>query len=200
MQRPYRHTADSAAAIEDIFGLYDPPLWLVTADLGGRRGGLIATSVARASIVAERPRVSIAIAKQHHTWELIQGSGSFALHLLADGDLEVVQRFGLPTGRERDKWSDLPVQQTPDGHPLYPSAVSWMDCRVEQGTDIGDRTLCLAEVCQGAVLRRQPLLTLGGLMRAAPPALRVEMDRLYRRDQAIDAAAIRAWRKGAEAS
>jgi flavin reductase (DIM6/NTAB) family NADH-FMN oxidoreductase RutF len=200
MRLPHTHTPASVAAIEDIFGLYDPPLWLLTAELDGRRGGLIATSVARVSIVAELPRVSIAIAKQHYTWELIQGSGRFALHLLGAADLGAVQRFGLPTGREQDKLSGLAVEKTPDGNPLYPGAASWMDCRVEQGVDIGDRTLYLAAVGQGAVMARQPLLTLGVLMRTAPPELGVEMDRLYRRDQEIDAAAIRVWRQGADTS
>ena len=53
----------------------DREIWLVTASAGGRRGGLIATHVGRASIVPDLPRVLVGVAKQHQTWELIQASG-----------------------------------------------------------------------------------------------------------------------------
>jgi flavin reductase (DIM6/NTAB) family NADH-FMN oxidoreductase RutF len=38
------------AQIGKVYAQLDPPLWLVTAADGGRRGGLIATTVAQASI------------------------------------------------------------------------------------------------------------------------------------------------------
>jgi flavin reductase (DIM6/NTAB) family NADH-FMN oxidoreductase RutF len=34
-----------------VYAQLDPPLWLVTAADGGRRGGLIATTVTQASMV-----------------------------------------------------------------------------------------------------------------------------------------------------
>ena len=182
-------------AIDAVFHLYDPPLWLVTAVHSGRRGGLIATSVARASIVAELPRVSVGIARQHHTWGLIEGSGRFALHLLAADDLDAVWRFGLATGHNRDKLLDLPMDTTPDGNPRYPPCLAWLDCRVEDRLDIGDRTIYLSQIAAGEVRTRAPVLTVAALLRDAPPERRVDLERLYAADQVIDAAAIRAWRR-----
>lgn len=188
-------TPPSIAAVEDIFGLYDPPLWLITARAGERRGGLIATSVVRASILAERPRLLIAIAKHHHTWGLIEASGGFSAHLLPSGHLEAVWRFGLATGHRTDKFAGLNPGETPDGHPLYAPALCWMDCRLEQAMDIGDRGACLAGVVGGAILAKGAVLTFGVLRREAPPERKAELDRLYRRDQGIDAAAIQAWQR-----
>ena len=182
-------------AIAEVFHLYDPPLWLVTSAHSGRRGGLIATSVARASIVVELPRMSVGIARQHHTWGLIEGSGRFALHLLAADDLDAVWRFGLATGHDQDKLADLPANTTPDGNPLFPGCRAWLDCRVEDRLDIGDRTLYLAQVAGGEVRTRGPTLTVAVLLRDAPPERRAELDRLYAADQAVDAVAIRAWRR-----
>jgi hypothetical protein len=49
--------------ISKVYAQLDPPLWLVTAAAGGQRGGLIATTVTQASIVAEFPRQLITIAQ-----------------------------------------------------------------------------------------------------------------------------------------
>ena len=181
--------------ISEVFHLYDPPLWLVTARHGDRRGGLIATLAVRASIVRELPRMVVGIAKHHHTWGLIEASGAFALHLLAADDIASVRRFGLASGHRVDKLAGLPPRQTPAGAPLIEGAMSWMDCRVEARMDIGDRTTYLAEVTAGAVLRRGPLLTVAGLLRDAPEADRAELKRLYAQDQETDRAAILAWRR-----
>ena len=62
MQDEFDLPPETRDAVSRIFHLYDPPLWLVTAGDGRRRSGMIATSVTRASIVAEWPRMLIAIA------------------------------------------------------------------------------------------------------------------------------------------
>jgi len=180
--------------ISEVFHLYDPPLWLVTARDRGRRGGLIATFAVRASIVRELPRMAVGIAKHHHTWRLIEGSGAFAVHLLRADDLDAVWRFGLASGHDTDKLAGLRDQRTPDGNPLYPEALAWLDCRVEARMDTGDRTLYLTEVSAGAALAEGPALTVGTLLRDAPADRIAELDRLYRADQVLDSAAILAWR------
>jgi flavin reductase (DIM6/NTAB) family NADH-FMN oxidoreductase RutF len=182
-------------AIAAVFHLYDPPLWLVTAAHHGRRGGLIATSAVRASIVAEQPRMLIAIARHHHTWELIAGSGRFALHLLPVSGLDAVWRFGLQSGHQQDKFADLPTVTTPDGNPRYPDCVAWLDCRVEETLDIGDRSVYIAAVTAGAVPGNGPVLSVATLLRDAPGERRAELDRRYAADQTSDREAIQAWRR-----
>ncbi|EGV16851.1 flavin reductase family protein [Thiocapsa marina] len=193
--RTHAQTPAAIGAINDVFHLYDPPLWLVTARDGARRGGFIATAATRASIVHEIPRMLVAVAKHHHTWGLIEASGSFALHLIAADDIASVRRFGLASGHQLDKFADRPRRHTPAGSPLIEEAMSWMDCRVEARMDIGDRTTYLAEVTAGAVLRRGPVLTVAALLRDAPEADRAELKRLYAKDQETDRAAILAWRR-----
>ena len=82
-------------AINALFAQTDRELWLVTAAAGPRRSGFISTSVNQASIVPDLPRVSLGVARQHYTWELIEASQAFALHLLGEEHLEWVWRFGL---------------------------------------------------------------------------------------------------------
>lgn len=184
--------AANAEAIAAVYRLYDPPLWIVTASDGGNRGGLVATFVARASIVRRLPRMLVGIAKHHHTWGLIEGGGRFALHLLRADQLDLIWRFGLQSGHSTDKFADLAWATTPAGQPRLPETLAWLDCRVETSLDSGDRTLYLAAVTAGAAEAQDAPLTVKGLFRDAPPERRAALDRLYARDGEIDAAAIRA--------
>jgi flavin reductase (DIM6/NTAB) family NADH-FMN oxidoreductase RutF len=142
------------------------------------------------------PRMVAGIARQHHTWRMIEASKRFAVHLLSESELDLVWRFGLQTGREIDKYAELPDQRTPAGSPLIERAIAWLDCEVETRIDTGDRSVYIAAVTAGGVLKGDagPPLTAGRLMQLAPADKRAELDRLYARDGAIDAEAIRAWR------
>src|SRR5690348_16410731 len=112
-----------SAAVARLFAHVDRELWLVTAAAGPRRGGLIATFVSTASIVPALPRVLVGLAKQHHTWELVEASDAFALHLLGEEHLDWVWRFGLRSGRALDKLEGLDVRPGAAGSPLLSDAL-----------------------------------------------------------------------------
>src|SRR5436309_14934731 len=137
-----------AATASALFAQVDRQLWLVTAAAGACRGGLIATFVSEASIVPDLPRVVVGLARHHHTWELVEASGAFALHLLGEEQLPWVWQFGLQSGRDADKLAGLAVRSGSTGSPLLSDALRWLDCRVEARRETGDRTLYLAEVVQ----------------------------------------------------
>jgi len=187
-----------ARAIDRVFDLYDPPVWLVTAGTEAHRGGLIATFVVRASIVADLPRVVLGVAKHHHTWGLIERGGQFVLHLLHPAQMDLVWRFGLTSGHSSDKLGGLPVALTPSGQPRIETALAWLDCRVETRMDSGDRTIYLAAVTDGGTdIQPGPdtaPLTVSALYAAAPPAERGQLDAQYVQDGRVDAEAILAWR------
>jgi flavin reductase (DIM6/NTAB) family NADH-FMN oxidoreductase RutF len=184
-------TAVSAA----LFAQLDRELWLLTAAAGGRRGGLIATFVSQASLVPELPRVLVGVAQQHHTWGLVEASSAFALHLLGEEHLDWVWRFGLQSGRDIDKLEGYHVLTAVTGSPLLAEAPGWLDCRVEARLDTGDRTVYLAEVVAARQNRPGPPLTVKRLLQLAPPDRLRELREQIARDSAIDAAAIRAWRR-----
>jgi len=185
----------SQTAAGDLFALTDRELWLVTARAGARRGGLIATFISHASLVPELPRVLIAVAARHHTWELIELSGGFGLHLIGEERLDWVWRFGLQSGRDTDKLAGLPIETAVTGSPLLTEALGWLDCRVEARLDMGDRTAYLAEVVAARNIRGATPLTFQRLLQLAGAEKRQELRALRDHDAAIDAAAIRAWRE-----
>ena len=135
-------------AFAQIFDQLDRELWIVTARAGEHSSGLVATYVARVSLVPTLPRVTIALAKHHLTHELIERSGAFAMHLVGEDQLDWVWRFGIPSGREVDKFCSLTTTTGPSGSPILSAAPAWLDCRVEARMDTGDRTVYLAEVLE----------------------------------------------------
>jgi flavin reductase (DIM6/NTAB) family NADH-FMN oxidoreductase RutF len=184
-----------ATAFSTLFAWLDREVWLVTAQAGLRRGGLIATFVNPATIVPELPRLLVGLAKQHYTWEMVEASNAFALHLLGEEHLDWVWRFGLESGRDRDKFAGLSLRSGPTGSPLLDGAIGWLDCRVEARLDGGDRTVYLAEVVEGGVTHFAPPLTSSRLLELAPPERLTQMKRQLHRDSQTDAEAIRAWRR-----
>lgn len=183
-------------AASDLLRRLDREVWLVTARDGDRRGGLIATFVGQASIVPSLPRMILGVAKQHHTWSLIEASGAFALHLIGEEHLEWVWRFGLRGGRDRDKLDGLATHAGTSGAPILDEAAGWLDCRVEARLDTGDRTVYLAEVLDARSHGARPILTVGRLRSLIPDDRRRELEDQMARDCAIDARAIDAWRRG----
>jgi flavin reductase (DIM6/NTAB) family NADH-FMN oxidoreductase RutF len=183
-----------------VLGRVDPVLWVVTAAAGGRRGGLVATFVSEASIVPEWPRLVAGLARQHHTWALVEASGAFAVHLFGEDRLDWIWRFGLGSGRDRDKLAGLEVRQAVTGAPILEAALGWLDCRVEARLDTGDRTVYLAAVERGALSRSGRPLTVKRMMALAPAARRGELERRLAADAAVDRAAIRSWRSAQPAA
>jgi flavin reductase (DIM6/NTAB) family NADH-FMN oxidoreductase RutF len=184
---------DATAAA--VFAQLDRELWLVTAAAGARRGGLIATFVSQASLVVDLPRVSVGLAHQHYTHDLVEASNAFALHLLGEAHLDWVWRFGLRSGRDGDKLQGLTVETALTGSPILPSALGWLDCRVEARLDTGDRTIYLGDVICARLNSHDRPLTMKRLVRLASPAQLRELKELVARDSTVDAAAIHAWRQ-----
>jgi flavin reductase (DIM6/NTAB) family NADH-FMN oxidoreductase RutF len=184
------HTAATA-----LFAWLDREIWLVTARAGERQGGMIATFVSQASLTPDYPRVLVGVARQHYTWELIEASNAFALHLLGHENLDWVPHFGLQTGRDRDKLKDWPLHTALTGSPILEGAVGWMDCSVEARLDTGDRTVYVAQIVRSEVHDYGPPLTLKQVLERLSPEGLAELKRLVHRDSQIDAEAIRSWRE-----
>ena len=157
------------AQIWKVYAQLDPAVWVVTTADRSRCDGLIATTVAQASIVSEMPRQLVTIDKQHYTHGLIEASGALAMHLIDETQLDLVWRFGLQSGRDVDKFAELPFCIGVTGSPLLRDALAWFDCRVEAHMDTGDRTVYLAAVVDGRLEREVQPLTNRRLFELATP-------------------------------
>ncbi len=144
------------------------------------------------SIAAEAPRVTVGLAKRHHTHELVAASKKLNVFLLAAGQTDEVVRFGLNSGHDTEKFPDaaLPDDELP---PLSGTAAA-LRCAVEAELDIGDRTLFVCDVRQCRTTER-PILHLSAVLGQLSDDQRRLLIQQYRHDADLDAAAIRQWRR-----
>ncbi len=182
-------------AVSTLLNSLERELWVITSSHADQRGGLIATFVARASIVPTLPRVLVGLANYHFTRSLIEASGAFAMHAVAEDHLDWVWHFGIPSGRELDKLQGMPARPGTTGSPILADAPVWLDCRVETQMDTGDRTVYLAEVVDAGVEAMGSPMTAARLLELAPADKRQALNAAMARDVELDRELILAWRQ-----
>ena len=128
------------------------PLVAVTSHWRGKANAQIAVSVGAASVVPEQPRVVVQIYKENYSWELLYKSGAFALNFLRPDQLHLIKAFGLVSGVDVDKLSEIAHRAGLTGSPILEDCWGYLDCRVINGMDGGDMTCFLAEVVDGETI------------------------------------------------
>jgi flavin reductase (DIM6/NTAB) family NADH-FMN oxidoreductase RutF len=172
----------------------------VTTQDGTRRNGLIATFVTPASIVYRQPRLVVGIANHHYTHELIENSGTMALHLIKESQLDWVWRFGTQSGRKIDKFATLETRRAQHGSPVLVEALGWVEGVVESKMKTGDRTIYLLDLVDGYDSGTSDCpLTEARLRALASTAKRQLLEQLLLQDADIDAQRIETWRRDAGA-
>lgn len=181
-------------AASTLFAWLDREVWLITSRHAGQRGGLIATYVDQASIVPDSPRLMVNLGHLHHTHDLVKNSGVLALHLLHEGNLDLVWRFGLQSGRDVDKFAGLSYREGALGCPLLLDTIGWMECRVETTSEIGGRTIFVVEVQEGKVNHFAPPLRTQRLLELTPSSRLSEIQRQRHHDGFREAQLLTTWR------
>jgi len=142
-------TPQEQQAIEQVLKLIDREVWVVTSKAGSRRGGLLATWVQQASLDPARPAMVVGLAPHHSTCELIAESGAFVLHLIAADQISLAMNFAIGSGRNRDKLAGLELRTAVTGMPILRECLAWLDCRVIERCDTGDRIYFWADAVSG---------------------------------------------------
>jgi len=122
------------------------PVVAITSSWQGRLNGMISDSAVRASISPRVPRLSVYIHKWHLSHERIWSSGRFTMHLLHQGQLDLVHQLGFISGRDRDKMASIPHRLGAAGVPILTDCYAAFECRVINTMDTGYATHFLADV------------------------------------------------------
>ena len=158
------------------------PLVAVTAAHDGRRSGQIAVSAHGASIVPERPRLTVALWKGNLTHDLALAGRAFAVHLLGAEQDELVFHLGLQSGRDLDKLATLAHEVGATGAPLLRDCLAVWECRLLNQMDGGDCTVFLGEVVSSAIHREGAPLWWRDLRPRLPAAEAARWDAKSRAD------------------
>ena len=151
--------------MSDLFALTNPVVWLVTSRNKDERAGMIATWVSQATLSSIRPRVLVILSTESRTQRVIAETGRFALQLLDPTQQSLAERFALPWPGPGDRWEGLTHRTTASGLPLVQGGCGYLDCRVSDQMETGDRVVILGEILEEAVeddrgpLREQDVLS-----------------------------------------
>lgn len=112
--------------------------------------------------VASNPvRVAISVMNGNLTCSMIRKSGSFAVSVLDDScTYETIERFGMHSGRDMEKFSGIDFATDENGNPYLKNHVcAVLSCKVVSFQDLGSHTLFVAEVVDAKKLNDKSPLT-----------------------------------------
>lgn len=129
-----------------LFSLTNHEIYLLSVRDGERDNAMIITWVVPATLVPDLPRVLVVLSRENFSTEIIGKTGTFCLQMLAEGQHELLGKFGLHSGRDEEKLAGYEIQRSPGGLALLAGTCGWAECRVLDQMDGGDRMIYLAEV------------------------------------------------------
>lgn len=141
----------------DVLSQFWAPLCAVGSHGPQGPNAQVCVSVFGASIVPERPRVLVCLHKTNYTHELVEASGTLAVTVLGEGQLELLRPLGLESGRDGSKLDDECFVTTEAGDPYFPGGAGMLACEVLEAFDLGDATAFLSAVRSRDTWDAEPL-------------------------------------------
>ncbi len=117
---------------------------IVTSRSGVAQHGMTVNSLA--SISLDPPMISISLANQTRTFELVKGSGVFGVTILAEGQNSIADRFAGRTAQEDNRFDGLETFTLGSGVPFVRGGLAFLDCRVRFTYPLPNSTLFIGEV------------------------------------------------------
>jgi len=117
---------------------------------------------ATAMFVSEKePLLVISVAKDHLTEQLISQSGKFTLVIAAADQRQLAMQVGSLKGAEEDKFERFSIKASPGNTSqaqIPDGAAAWMECEVENTSDIKGYRLFTGRVVDQNDTGRPPLV------------------------------------------
>jgi flavin reductase (DIM6/NTAB) family NADH-FMN oxidoreductase RutF len=103
------------------------------------------------SVSLDPPLVLISIDKRARSHELALRAGRYCVHVLAEEQRRLSDRFAGRRPGEHARFDDCSSRATPTGEPVLDGCLGYFDCRVVAAHDGGDHTLFVGQVEGGEV-------------------------------------------------
>jgi flavin reductase (DIM6/NTAB) family NADH-FMN oxidoreductase RutF len=103
------------------------------------------------SVSLDPPLVLISIDKRARSHELAVRAGRYCVHLLAEDQRLLSDRFAGRRPGEHARFDDCSSRTTPTGEPILDGCLGFFDCRVVAVHDAGDHTLFIGQIESGEV-------------------------------------------------
>ena len=129
-----------------VLDLRNSEVFLFTSRHGAQESGAIVTWITPCTLATGHDRIMSALSRSNLTTELLLKSGTFIVQLLAEDQWPLMATFGLTSGRDSNKFEGLPITRSKSGLPVVSGTCGWMECKVGELLDLGDRVICVADV------------------------------------------------------
>ncbi len=136
---------------------------VLTTRVDGKDYGCIINTAGQVA-AGDVKKVTISVIKKNNTCDMVMKAGKFNISILTeDAPYSVFQHFGFQSGRDVDKFADVPYDdRTANGIryiPTYTNAV--FSCEVIEHYDLETQMLYIARVVEAKVLSNAPSCTYG---------------------------------------
>ncbi|MCS7019853.1 MAG: flavin reductase family protein [Cytophagales bacterium] len=129
----------------------------VTTAAEGKKNANIATWIMQSGM--KGTFLSVALYKIDYTIELVRQSGILNVNLLSWEQQKLVNKLGRKSGRQIDKFKNLPHAIDERGCPYLTEAIGYIACQVHDTADSGDHEIFTCRILRQVVLHpeKQPL-------------------------------------------
>jgi len=134
-------------------------LYIIGAKDGDRNVGCVVNTVTQAT--SKPVTLTVCINKDNYTNECIKKTKMFAVSILSEHTKEsTFGIFGFSSGRDKDKFSEVPYGLTSSGQPYINEGVTgYLQCKVIDFVDNYTHTIFIAEVQEAENLFKEPPMT-----------------------------------------
>ena len=145
---------DKAALFKLSYGLF-----VLTARQGTKDNGCIINTAQQ--LTSTPNRISITVNKDNLTHDMVLATGEFNISVLTEEAVFwIFQHYGFQSGRDVDKFENLPVARTANGIRYVEGCTNAViSGKVVQTVDCGTHTLFIADVVDAQVLDTTPSVT-----------------------------------------
>ena len=145
---------DPTALFKIGYGLY-----VVTSNDGQRDNGLIVNTVTQLTSVPNR--VAVTINKKNYSHHVIKQTGKMNVNCLStDAPFSVFQNFGFQSGRNVNKFENLPPLRSDNGLAFLPRYInSFMSLKVEQYVDLDTHGMFICSITEARVISNSETMT-----------------------------------------
>ena len=145
---------DKSALFKFSYGLF-----VLTAQQNGKDNGCIINTAGQ--LTDEPARIQISVNKKNLTHDMVLETGIFNLSVLSeDAVFWIFQHYGFQSGRDVDKFANLPDVRTPNGlRYVSGCANAVISAKVITTVDCGTHTLFIADVTDAKILSQDPSMT-----------------------------------------
>jgi flavin reductase (DIM6/NTAB) family NADH-FMN oxidoreductase RutF len=134
-------------------------LFVLSAKENGKDNGCIINTAMQ---LTDTPaQIAVAVNKQNYTHDMIKNTGIFNLSVLSqEAVFWVFQHYGFQSGRDVDKFANIPEARTENGLRYVEGCTNAViSGKVVSTVDCGTHTLFIAEVTDAKILSEEPSVT-----------------------------------------